>query len=266
MAKITAANSQFAGAPRCHVNPKRVIKIGQTQLWAGSIFSLMTIQYKLDLIVQATDLTDKRHDGMPPIVSADEAAKAMLPASITGVKEAPRLRIDWPDFDIPRVSADWWAHLVAYFEANGPLSVGVACDGGHGRTGTMLAVLWAVSRARTEGNPVEAVRSFYCKKAVESREQIEYIKDVTGLDFEARPAGLADLYKRTSQVNGQPYGAVPTNEEWEAAEAARAEQEWDIAYGPQSVNEADDASGSWVEDAETGVTQWMKKVKGAAGA
>jgi len=48
----------------------------------------------------------------------------------------------------------------------------VACLGGHGRTGTVLAVWAGLNGVK---NPVEYVRRVYCPRAVETPEQEEFV-------------------------------------------------------------------------------------------
>lgn len=52
------------------------------------------------------------------------------------------------------------------------------CIGGHGRTGTFLAALVS---AHGEKDAIEYVRTHYCKKAVESTEQIKFLAKTFGI-------------------------------------------------------------------------------------
>jgi len=56
----------------------------------------------------------------------------------------------------------------------------VGCIGGHGRTGTLIAALVCV----VHGNPKagEWVREHYCKSAIETKEQVEFLQAHFGLD------------------------------------------------------------------------------------
>lgn len=52
-------------------------------------------------------------------------------------------------------------------------TVHVGCIGGHGRTGTVLSAV--IAEATGEKDAIGWVRKHYCKKAVESREQVEFL-------------------------------------------------------------------------------------------
>ncbi|KQR16468.1 protein-tyrosine phosphatase family protein [Cellulomonas sp. Leaf334] len=73
----------------------------------------------------------------------------------------------WPDFRLPRSSADAIAAIEAAYERAASSKVEIACDGGTGRTGTAIAVL-----ARLAGVPgdeaVRWVRANYRPRAVET--------------------------------------------------------------------------------------------------
>lgn len=55
----------------------------------------------------------------------------------------------------------------------------LGCIGGHGRTGTILAAL--VYAVLGEKNAIEYVREHYCKKAVESQVQVDWLHAVYGI-------------------------------------------------------------------------------------
>jgi hypothetical protein len=85
--------------------------------------------------------------------------------------------VDWPDFGVPRketpvVEMTQW--MLAKIESG--LKVETACMGGHGRTGTMLAML-LVAQGVTPPDAIERVRTDHCKKAIENNVQAEYVAD-----------------------------------------------------------------------------------------
>jgi ClpX C4-type zinc finger len=88
----------------------------------------------------------------------------------------PHAHIDWPDFGVPadrEAATAALADLLARARAGRRVEVG--CLGGHGRTGTALALLAVLADAPPAG-AVAWVRSAYCAKAVETAEQAAYVE------------------------------------------------------------------------------------------
>jgi protein-tyrosine phosphatase len=83
--------------------------------------------------------------------------------------------LDWPDFGVPadRSSAD--TEIRAALErARAGERVEVACIGGHGRTGTVLACMAILSGVPAE-EAVSWVRATYCPRAVQEPSQQYWI-------------------------------------------------------------------------------------------
>jgi len=91
------------------------------------------------------------------------------------------VRVSWPDHGTPDLDvAEWQSIATALRATRAPIFTG--CMGGHGRTGTALAILGHFLRAFPDKgtDPIAHVRSVYCPEAVESTEQVEYVKAITG--------------------------------------------------------------------------------------
>jgi hypothetical protein len=87
--------------------------------------------------------------------------------------------IDWPDMSVPRLDVNDWRMLAKVMAKE--KNVYVACAGGHGRTGTALAILghfWGC--LPKDMDPVDYLRKVYCSEAVETPKQGIYIFDMTG--------------------------------------------------------------------------------------
>jgi hypothetical protein len=89
--------------------------------------------------------------------------------------------IEWPDFGLPRDRDRAVGHIRALYEhARADTQVEVACGGGVGRTGTVVACLAALA-----GMPAtEAVawtRAHYHHRAVETRRQRAWVAAFPGL-------------------------------------------------------------------------------------
>lgn len=94
------------------------------------------------------------------------------------IPELPCLYIDWHDRDEPPVPFKFWHHLVSDLkEQTVESNLILNCMGGHGRTGTALACLAYCANLVPEGeDAIEWLRAAYCKEAVESEVQIDYLK------------------------------------------------------------------------------------------
>ena len=86
----------------------------------------------------------------------------------------PEIRIDWADHGVPDLRRKDWRRLIEDLKhIDG--KVLVHCMGGHGRTGTALAILLNLSSAIST-DPVKYLRENYCEKVVESEAQISYLR------------------------------------------------------------------------------------------
>lgn len=85
--------------------------------------------------------------------------------------EWPAESLAWPDFGVPHEGASADAAIVGAFRrAKEGQSVEVACIGGHGRTGTVLACM-AVLAGVPAAEAVTWVRKHYCQRAVQEPSQ-----------------------------------------------------------------------------------------------
>jgi hypothetical protein len=88
----------------------------------------------------------------------------------------PAVMLDWPDFGVPRDRDTADAQIRAAFErARAGQKVEVACIGGHGRTGTVLACMAILAGVPADA-AVEWVRSTYCRRAVQEPSQQYWIE------------------------------------------------------------------------------------------
>jgi len=86
--------------------------------------------------------------------------------------------ITWPDYGIPTSELMGLTQIFeAYYKAKNGEMVEIGCIGGHGRTGTILAIMYIAS-AEGKVNGKEAykfVKKTYCEHAIESEIQEWYI-------------------------------------------------------------------------------------------
>lgn len=82
------------------------------------------------------------------------------------------LRVDWADRRAPGLKPEFWPALVASMTG----TTVIACQGGHGRSGTGAVCMMMVMNP--EYSPADAIihlRAVHCARAIESKEQHEYI-------------------------------------------------------------------------------------------
>ena len=85
--------------------------------------------------------------------------------------------LDWPDFNVPSEAlpmVDIVQWMLQQMEQGKRLET--ACMGGHGRTGTMLALL-LVAQGMPPGSAIARVRKYHCKKGIENEKQGRYVAE-----------------------------------------------------------------------------------------
>lgn len=92
--------------------------------------------------------------------------------------------VGWVDYGLPLLTMGQVLQIArtAYDAAKSGLSVEIGCMGGHGRTGTFVAILELLAQDSPDhALAVSKVRSEHCSKAVETAEQAYYVRQVQGL-------------------------------------------------------------------------------------
>ena len=88
------------------------------------------------------------------------------------------LLLDWPDNGVAYFPLQFWLDLMAHIE-NKKLKLVAFCIGGHGRTGTALACMLIAGLGWNGTKAIEWVRNNHCKRAIESKEQENYIHSIS---------------------------------------------------------------------------------------
>lgn len=110
----------------------------------------------------------------------------------------PTIQINWVDGGVPAIDIKGWKNILSELRRIGK-NVIVFCTGGHGRTGTALAILSVLCGVvGKDENPIEFVRKNHCKEAVETEDQVEYIAEITGCDAFSIPS----MYFHKNLVEG----------------------------------------------------------------
>lgn len=183
MAAPVQSNNEVTPVLQCHYGPIPVFQIGKATLWGGSYREIWNEPRQWKLLICCAGHNYAPAEG--PIMTSTNAPKAIRDMT----DPTPFISFDWPDGGLPPVSAGFWYKLTETLKTEVVGDVGVYCFGGHGRTGTALAILAALSGAVPKGeDPVQWLRDRYCKEVVETRSQCSYIEMVTEHEVNARPS------------------------------------------------------------------------------
>jgi len=97
------------------------------------------------------------------------------------IKVPKVVRFDWKDHEAPgNVGMKFWQALWDILPDG---KIICCCAGGHGRTGTAAASLM-IARGWSAEAAIEQVRSGYCSKAIEGKDQEDYLADLAAGMFE----------------------------------------------------------------------------------
>lgn len=108
----------------------------------------------------------------------------------------------------------------------------VACTGGHGRTGTVLAACalhWNIGSVMED--PVDWIRSVYCEEAVESIKQENVLYRIAGLPLkEEKKVYSGNMYSGNVYLNNQTYQNIPFGRQTSFAYPSREDDKRIINY------------------------------------
>ena len=184
--------------------PKKAMEIAGVSIYGSSAFLVSRIpRLALRIDMSGLGLGDTQ------LVSGNDAAVELLPPVLYATKVAS-LFIDWADGAAHTLDVSWWETLIGAIEGlpDGS-SVAVCCVGGTGRTGTVLAILAALSGqlSTDDTDPVAWLRHNYYDDAVESEEQMWYVEDITGLMTYVYPSNY--LYQPVTSLHGTQVLGIP---------------------------------------------------------
>lgn len=143
------------------------------------------------------------------------------------------------DMAAPKDAASF-KKLIEYLATNleGGKKIHIGCIGGHGRTGTVLAAL--VAHMTGEKDATAYVRKHYCKKAVESKSQIAFLKKHYGIT----PAKPTKDYSASTWKSGRTSDDFYKKPAKGKGKVLRAEKE-EFTISPMGAN---DIWGAFLEE------------------
>ena len=145
------------------------------KLFIADAIGARMFKEKFDFVLDCGDIFRNTYTATPtPILAGDpELAKALSHHSIrSSVVDTRILQIDWDDREAPDLSPEFWGELAGMLKGR----VMIACQGGHGRSGTALTSLMMV--LNPEYSPKDAIthlRAIHCPRAIESADQHQYL-------------------------------------------------------------------------------------------
>lgn len=170
-------DSAFSGTSltiRCYESHP-ILKVGKGQLCGGNCYTPSVKDADVYVVLNKGDMGGRQSDPW-------EAQKVVEIQYAISDMHAPT--------NVPR-----FKKLVTWLctQLQDGKKVHVGCMGGHGRTGTVLAAIVAEMGKK---DAINYVRKHYCKKAVESKEQVDFLAKHYGV---VPAAGTKTYFASTSQ-------------------------------------------------------------------
>src|SRR3990167_437555 len=162
----------------------------------------------------------------------------------------PRLFYDWTDMSAPR--RPYIVHIVkaATELIKEGKKVDIGCMGGHGRTGTFMALLAVELLEMTALDAINLVRKNHCQEAIETYAQRAFIYGFAG---EPTPPAPVSLSASTNKNQGTKYKTRAEKKEGKKQRKARR-----IAFR-EKVKEAQGRGVTRLADFETNGFYWQCK-------
>ncbi len=163
----------------CRHDPTLICQIDGVRFYGASRIRLNArtlAQVKADLLINLTDFS--LYDQSKQLIKQapehwNELREYIEPNRVE------EIMIDWPDTGVIRAGQLFWTEFFRLIKDNQKQNVVVFCIGGHGRTGTCIASFMTVILGIHSGEAIQAIRDGYCKGAFETKEQEDYVSNIT---------------------------------------------------------------------------------------
>ena len=136
------------------------------QLYGGKVGDVEL--YGFDLVIDCAGLPA---EALSPFVKVVPKGFEELSAL---VKMPQVMRLNWKDYSWPNIGIEFWMKLWTLLP---PMTL-ICCVGGHGRTGTCAAALMVASGGWKGDEAVKWVQKHYCKEAIETEGQQQYVESL----------------------------------------------------------------------------------------
>jgi hypothetical protein len=169
-----SAEASFATFAKDRHKPTHVITGGTAgwEIFAGSESRVEDHAHEYDLVLNFTGYSLTRRSGRHTFPV--DALKKYEDSGSQDVKTIAReCVIDWHDGGAAPFPASFWVDLISVLKAEKWRAL-MFCIGGHGRTGTAIACCM-VAMGHSADKSIKWVRTNYCKHAIETKTQEEYV-------------------------------------------------------------------------------------------
>ncbi len=203
----------------CHNGPNLVIDREGLQVYGASLYEAEDNYYNYDLIISlGIYCKPNKEKGIAKSRIKSVGLERVIEKFIY---QPEHLVLDWQDYGVPFLSKEFWLELVRVLKkkgrdrsrhnnGNGKYKVMLHCQGGHGRTGTALAILAGLVYGSEEGwneRIVKKIREKHCSHSVENDSQLEYVEKITGVDCSKEKG--SKIYSNSSIISTSGY--LPTS-------------------------------------------------------
>jgi protein-tyrosine phosphatase len=182
-------------------HPEKDLPIFQAEgiaLWVGDNPGARKSSKEFDMCIDGGNVLDLPGQYDLPVLYGDPDLQKRLnkhltdpPKALEAVPGATRiLKIRWADRCKPPVKPEFWPGLLAEiraardkggFNESNPYRVMTICQGGHGRSGSAAAALIMCLSDYTPLDALTHVRAMHCARAIESKEQHEYLNTIADM-------------------------------------------------------------------------------------